>query len=149
MAVSSLRVKKDLGLGQRFLFSIRNSATAFLFGGLFIVPEIYNPLIKSDFWIQMNNWPILKKSIIHCLYYWLERSSWDIRIIKSLSSLFFAKSLSISAERFTFLIVFNKKMTVSSWDMVYGVIFFYLVSSASLYYLTCIFNCLLSYYLYL
>jgi hypothetical protein len=41
--------KRDLGLGRRFLFSVRNSAVAFLLGGLLIVPEIYNPLIKSDF----------------------------------------------------------------------------------------------------
>jgi hypothetical protein len=48
-AISSLKTRHNVGLSQRFLFSLRNSAVVFALGGLFIVPEIYNPLIKSDF----------------------------------------------------------------------------------------------------
>lgn len=49
-AISTLRVRSNkLGFANRFMLSIRNSSAVFLLGGLFIAPEIYNPLIKSDF----------------------------------------------------------------------------------------------------
>jgi hypothetical protein len=49
-AISTMRVRGNkLGFGNRFMLSIRNSSAVFLLGGLFIAPEIYNPLIKSDF----------------------------------------------------------------------------------------------------
>jgi len=31
------------------LFAFRNSAIFFALGGLFVAPEIYNSLVKSDF----------------------------------------------------------------------------------------------------
>jgi len=49
-AISTMRVRSNkLGFGNRFMLSIRNSTVVFLLGGLLIAPEIYNPLIKSDF----------------------------------------------------------------------------------------------------
>ena len=49
-ALFTMRARRNkLGFTKRFMLSIRNSAFVFLMGGLFIAPEIYNPLIKSDF----------------------------------------------------------------------------------------------------
>jgi hypothetical protein len=47
--VTLQRGKVQLGFANRLLLSIRNSAVTFLIGGLLVAPEIYNPLIKSDF----------------------------------------------------------------------------------------------------
>ena len=49
-AIITMRARRNqLGLSKRFMLAIRNSAFVFLVGGLFVAPEIYNPLIKSDF----------------------------------------------------------------------------------------------------
>ena len=49
-AISTLRIRSNkLGFTRRFMFAIRNSTVVFLLGGLLVAPEIYNPLIKSDF----------------------------------------------------------------------------------------------------
>ena len=49
-AISTLRVRSNqINIGKRFMLAIRNSSVVFLMGGLFVAPEIYNPLIKSDF----------------------------------------------------------------------------------------------------
>ena len=54
-AIITMRARRNqLGLPKRFMLSIRNSAFVFLVGGLFVAPEIYNPLIKSDFWINSH-----------------------------------------------------------------------------------------------
>jgi hypothetical protein len=48
-AIATLRVRGNLGGFNRFMLAIRNSSVFFLLGGLVVAPEIYNPLIKSDF----------------------------------------------------------------------------------------------------
>lgn len=49
-AIVTLRVRPNqLGLMNRFMLAIRNSSATFFLGGLLIAPEIYNPLIRSDF----------------------------------------------------------------------------------------------------
>jgi len=51
------------------LFAFRNSAIFFALGGLFVAPEIYNSLVKSDFWgmIYQNEHLYKISQSLHCI----------------------------------------------------------------------------------
>ena len=49
VAISSLKFGRSAGSVRLVLSATRNSALTFLLGGLVLAPEIYNPIIKSDF----------------------------------------------------------------------------------------------------
>ena len=140
-AIITMRARRNqLGLTKRFMLAIRNSAFVFLVGGLFVAPEIYNPLIKSDFWINSHleaaKWIYINQIINHFL------KSWYILLRLSLNSLFLARMGSIYELLTTLLMVLARKLTVYSWDIVSGVILRYLLKRLSVSYLILSLDCL-------